>query len=97
LSRALWPGLIRLRGAYDARLTRAETRLAAAATVIAALPDPLLPIDVRQCIVRTNHSAAEPIGGRVEPGDLAGALRNPVLLSAVDALLRGESAPGPAA
>ena len=35
------------------------------------------------------------IGRRAEPGDLAGALRNPALLSAVDSLLRGEAAGGP--
>ncbi len=97
VARALWPGLMRLRGAYDARLIQAETRLAAAETIIAAIPDPLLLIDSRRRIVRTNQAAAELIGRRAEPGDLAGALRNPVLLSAVDALLRGPAAYNPAA
>jgi two-component system, OmpR family, phosphate regulon sensor histidine kinase PhoR len=96
VARTLWPGLMRLRGAYDARLIQAETRLAAAEGVIAALPDPLLLIDIRRRIVRANAAAAELIGRRAEPGDLAGALRNPVLLSAVDSLLRGEVAHGPA-
>ena len=45
VGRALWPGLMRLRGTYDARLIQAETRLAAAEAVIAAIPDPLLLID----------------------------------------------------
>jgi two-component system phosphate regulon sensor histidine kinase PhoR len=97
VARALWPGLMRLRGAYEARLIQAETRLAAAETVIAAIPDPLLLIDIRRRIVRANQAAAELIGRRAEPGDLAGALRNPVLLSAVDALLHGPAAHGPAA
>ena len=92
VGRTLWPGLMRLRGTYDARLIRAETRLAAAEAVIAAIPDPLLLIDARRRIVRANQAAAALIGRRAEPGDLAGALRNPVLLSAVDSLLRGEAA-----
>lgn len=95
VARALWPGLMRLRGVYDARLIQAETRLAAAETVIAAIPDPLLLIDTRRRIVRANQAAVELIGRRVEPGDLAGALRNPVLLAAVDSLLHGEAARGP--
>jgi two-component system phosphate regulon sensor histidine kinase PhoR len=82
----------RRHGAYEARATRAETRLAAAEAVIAAIPDPLLLIDGRRRVVRANEAAAALIGRRAEPGDLAGALRNPVLLSAVDALLRGETA-----
>jgi len=95
VGRALWPGLMRLRGTYDARLIRAETRLAAADAVIAAIPDPLLLIDAKRRIVRANQAAAALIGRRAEPGDLAGALRNPVLLAAVDSLLRGEAASDP--
>ena len=95
IGRTLWPGLMRLRGTYDARLIRAETRLAAAEAVIAAIPDPLLLIDARRRIVRANQAAAALIGRRAEPGDLAGALRNPVLLSAVNSLLRGEVASNP--
>ena len=73
----------------------AETRLAAAEAIIAAIPDPLLLIDIRRRIVRANAAAIELIGRRAEAGDLAGALRSPVLLSAVDSLLRGEAVPGP--
>ena len=99
VARALGPGLMRLRSAYGTRLIHAETRLAAAEAIIAAIPDPLLLIDTRRRIVRANVAAAELIGRRAEPGDLAGALRSPVLLSAVDALLRpgphGETGKGP--
>ena len=83
---------MRLRTAYHTRLMQAETRSAAAETVIAAIPDPLLLIDHRRRIVRANTAAATLIGRCPEPGDLAGALRNPVLLSAVHSLLRGEPA-----
>jgi len=49
-------------------------------------------IDHRRRVVRANSAAAELIGTVAEPRDLAGALRNPVLLAAVDSLLRGEAA-----
>ncbi|MGE0258360.1 MAG: ATP-binding protein [Alphaproteobacteria bacterium] len=88
VARALWPSLTRLRTAFDTEIEHARTRLAAAEAVIAAIPDPLLLIDGRRRIVRANTAATELIGRRAEPGDLAGALRSPVLLAAVDALLR---------
>ena len=90
--RALWPSLMRLRAAYHTRLTQAETRFAAAETVITRIPYPLLLIDNGRRIVRANAAAAELIGRRPEPGDLAGAVRHPMLLSAVDSLLHGEAA-----
>ncbi|MGD9614527.1 MAG: ATP-binding protein [Alphaproteobacteria bacterium] len=95
VARALWPGLMRLRAAYDSRLVQAEARFAAAEAVMDAIPDPLLLIDSRRRIVRANKAAAKLIGRRAEPGDLAGALRNPMLLSAVDSLLRGEAVRDP--
>lgn len=95
VARVLWPDLLRLRAAHDARLLQTEARVAAAEAVIAAIPAPLLLLDGRRRIVRSNEAAVALIGGRTEPGDLAGALRNPVLLSAVDALLRGETVGGP--
>ncbi len=87
-ARSLWPGLMRLRAGYDTRLAQSERRLAAAEAIVAAIPDPLLLIDIRRRIVRTNSAAVELIGRRTEPGDLAGALRSPVLLTAVDSMLR---------
>ena len=71
---------------------RAEARLAAAEAVIAAVPDPLILIDRQRRIVRTNAAAAEFIGLVPEPRDLAAALRNPLVLAAADAVLRGEPA-----
>ncbi len=47
-------------------------------------------IDRQRRIVRSNAAAAEFIGPGAQPRDLAAALRNPVLLAAADAVLRGE-------
>ncbi len=56
------------------------------------MPDPLILIDRQRRIVRSNAASAEFIGPGAEPRDLAAALRNPVLLAAADAVLRGEPA-----
>ena len=67
-------------------------RLAAAEGVIAAAPDPLILIDRQRRIVSANAASAEFIGAGGEPRELAGALRNPALLAAADAVLAGAAA-----
>ena len=47
-------------------------------------------IDRQRRIARSNAAAAEFIGPGAEARDLAAALRNPALLAAADAVLRGE-------
>ena len=90
--------MLRLDRTWREHAAQAESRLAAAEAVIAAVPDPLILIDRQRRIVRSNAAAAEFIGSGVEPRDLAAALRNPVLLAAADAVLqrgpvsRGEEA-----
>jgi two-component system phosphate regulon sensor histidine kinase PhoR len=91
-ARAIWPAVLRLRRSWRAHAAQAEARLAAAEAVIAAVPDPLILIDRRRGIVHSNEAAAEFIGPGAEPRDLAAALRNPLLLAAADAVLRGEPA-----
>jgi len=88
--RPIWPLLLRLRRAWREHAARAEERRAAAEAVIAAVPDPLILIDRQRRVVRANAAAAAFIGRVVEPRDLAGALRNPALLAAIDSILRGE-------
>ena len=88
--RAIWPALLRLRRAWREHAGRAEERRVAAEAVIAAVPDPLILIDRQRRVVGTNAAAAAFIGRVVEPRDLAGALRNPVLLTAIESILRGE-------
>jgi two-component system, OmpR family, phosphate regulon sensor histidine kinase PhoR len=91
-ARAIWPAVMRLRRAWSERVAAAEARLAAAEAIVAAAPDPLILIDRRRHIVRSNAAAAEFIGPGGEPRDLAAALRNPLLLAAADAVLAGEAA-----
>ena len=88
--RAIWPLLLRLRRAWRDHAARAEERRAAAESVIAAMPDPLILIDRHRRVVGANAAAATFIGRVVEPRDLAGALRNPTLLTAIESILRGE-------
>jgi two-component system, OmpR family, phosphate regulon sensor histidine kinase PhoR len=89
-ARAIWPAVLRLGRAWREHSGQAAAQLAAAEAVIAAVPDPLIMIDRQRRIVRSNAAAAEFIGAGVQPRDLAAALRNPVLLAAADAVLRGE-------
>jgi two-component system, OmpR family, phosphate regulon sensor histidine kinase PhoR len=86
---AIRPAVLRLDRAWREYATESETRLAAAEAIVAAAPDPLILIDGQRRIVRSNAAAAEFIGAGGEPRDLASALRNPQLLAATDAVLRG--------
>jgi two-component system, OmpR family, phosphate regulon sensor histidine kinase PhoR len=88
-ARALRPAMLRLDREWSEHAARAEARLNAAEAVIAAVPDPLILIDRERRIVRVNSASAEFIGAVSEPRDLAAALRNPALLAAADAVLRG--------
>jgi len=90
--RMLWPAILRLRRAWAERGAAAEAGLAAAEAVTAAIPDPVILIDASRRIVRANPAAAEFVGTVSEPRELADALRNPALLAAADAVLRGEPA-----
>ncbi|HEV2303374.1 MAG TPA: ATP-binding protein [Stellaceae bacterium] len=92
LTRDLWLAILRLSRAWRDRVRSAEARLVEAEAVIAAVPDPLILLDERRRIVRANPAAASFVGASPEPRDLAAALRNPVVLGAADAVLRGDSA-----
>jgi two-component system phosphate regulon sensor histidine kinase PhoR len=91
-ARAIRPAIARLDRTWRAYAAGAEARLAAAEAVVAAAPDPLILIDRHRRIVRANRAAAEFVGIGAEGRDLAGALRNPQLLAAADAVLDGETA-----
>ena len=92
LAREIWLAIARLGRVWRERVRIADERLAAAEAVIAAVPDPLILLDERRRIVRVNAPAAAFISVTPEPRDLAGALRNPAVLAAADAVLRGERA-----
>jgi two-component system, OmpR family, phosphate regulon sensor histidine kinase PhoR len=92
LAGELWLAIVRLSRSWSVRIRTAEARLAAAEAVIAAVPDPLILLDDRRQIVRANAQAASFVGTAVESRDLAAVLRNPAVLGAADAVLRGEAA-----
>jgi two-component system phosphate regulon sensor histidine kinase PhoR len=88
----LWLAIVRLTRMWSGRIRTVELRLAAAEAVIAAVPDPLILLDDRRQVVRANAQAASFVGAMTESRDLAAVLRNPAVLAAADAVLRGEAA-----
>ena len=92
LAAGLWLAIVRLTRIWRERSRTAESRLAAAEAVIAAVPDPLILLDDRRRVVRANAQAASFVGAVTEVRDLAAVLRNPAVLGAADAVLRGEAA-----
>jgi len=90
LAREIWLAIARFGRIWRERVRTADEKLAAAEAVIAAVPDPLILLDERRRIVRASAQAAAFIGVMPEGRDLAGVLRNPAVLAAADAVLRGE-------
>ncbi|MGA8383249.1 MAG: ATP-binding protein [Stellaceae bacterium] len=84
--------ILRLARSWRGQVENAQARLAAADAIIAAVPDPLILLDERRRIVRANAAAGEFVGALLPLRDLAAALRNPAVLAAADAVLRGEAA-----
>jgi two-component system phosphate regulon sensor histidine kinase PhoR len=91
-ARVIRPAALRLDRAWRDHAAELQAKLAAAEAIVAAVPDPLILIDRQRRIVRTNAATAEFIGAGGEGRDLAAALRNPALLAAADAVLRGDGA-----
>jgi two-component system phosphate regulon sensor histidine kinase PhoR len=89
-ARELWLSLARWARSMRANLQQRATELAAARAVETALPEPLLLLDPNRRIVRANEAAVQLLGDRLLDRDLAGALRHPAVLTAADAVLRGE-------
>jgi two-component system phosphate regulon sensor histidine kinase PhoR len=92
MARELWLAIARLDRVWRQRFSKAESQVAAAEDVIAAVPDPLILLDEKRQIVRANPQAAAFVGAVTAPRDLSIALRNPLVLAAADAVLRGERA-----
>jgi len=91
-ARELWLAIVDLDRLLRERIRAAEERLLAAEAVIAAVPDPLILLDERRQIVRANMPAAAVVGRLSTPRDLSVGLRNPTVLAAADAVLRGQTA-----
>jgi two-component system, OmpR family, phosphate regulon sensor histidine kinase PhoR len=88
--RELWRAIGRWARAGRARLSSSQGELAAARAILAAVPEPLVLIDAQRRVVSANAAATALLGDRLVDRDLAGALRHPAVLTAVDAVLRGE-------
>ena len=88
----LWLAITRLIRVWSERIRAAETRMAAAEAVIDAVPDPLILLDDRRRVAHANAQAVSLLGAAEGPRDLAAMLRNPAVLAAADAVLRGEAA-----
>jgi two-component system phosphate regulon sensor histidine kinase PhoR len=89
-ARELWLSVVRWARSTRASLQQRATELEAARAVETALPEPLLLLDPGRRIVRANEAAVQLLGERLVDRDLAGALRHPAVLTATDAVLRGE-------
>ncbi|HEY1506795.1 MAG TPA: ATP-binding protein [Stellaceae bacterium] len=89
-ARELWLTLARWARDTRAILQQRATELAAARAVETALPEPVLLLDPNRRIVRANEAAVQLLGDRLVDRDLASALRHPAVLTATDAVLRGE-------
>ncbi|HUK59025.1 MAG TPA: ATP-binding protein [Stellaceae bacterium] len=88
--RELWLAVGRWTRSTRALLKAREDELEAARSVLETLPEPLLLLDADRRVVGANKAAEALLGERLIERDLAGALRHPAVLPAVDAVLRGE-------
>lgn len=88
--RELWLAIMRWVRASRAAAQARELEIDTAQLVLHHLPDPLLVLDERRRIARTNEAADILLGPNLVDRDLAVALRQPPLLAAADAVLRGE-------
>jgi two-component system phosphate regulon sensor histidine kinase PhoR len=89
-ARELWLALARWARGTRALLRQRAAELSAARAVETALPEPMLLLGANRSIVRANEAAVQLLGDRLVDRDLAGALRHPAVLTATDAVLRGE-------
>ena len=85
----LWLAIMRLTRAWRQRIRGLEIELAGSNAVLAALPDPLILINERREVVSQNAAAKLLFGDHVLRRDLAVALRQPAVLTAVDTVLAG--------
>jgi two-component system phosphate regulon sensor histidine kinase PhoR len=88
--RELWLALLRWARFQQQQARAREAEIDTAQLVLHHLPDPLLILDERRRIVRVNEAAEGLLGTHLLQRDLAIALRQPALLAAADAVLRGD-------
>lgn len=79
----------RLHRAAARRTESVQAQLDANDSILDALHDPLVVMDASRQVTRANLAARDLFGDKVLGRDLASTLRNPKVLEAVDAVLRG--------
>ena len=87
--RELWQAIIRLVRLLRERIKTLRQEVGTAHQVLSSLPDALLIINRRREVIDANAAAHELFGDHLLRRDLSAALRNPAVLDAVDAVLRG--------
>ncbi|AWK87855.1 ATP-binding protein [Azospirillum thermophilum] len=80
---------LRLYRTMARRVERVQAQIDANDSILDALHDPLVLVDGERQVTRANLAARGLFGERVVGRDLAASLRNPKVLEAVDAVLRG--------
>jgi two-component system phosphate regulon sensor histidine kinase PhoR len=91
-ARDLWLSITRVLRIQRRRIAQLEAELDSTNQVVAALPDPMLLIDGGREIRQANRAARELFGENIAGRDLSTAIRNPAVLGAADAVLRGGGA-----
>jgi two-component system phosphate regulon sensor histidine kinase PhoR len=81
--------LDRLNWTRTQRSERLETLYASTEAALDRLPDPLVLLDRERRILRSNRAARKHFGAAATGGDLATLVRDPKVLEAVDAVLKG--------
>ncbi|MGY0777109.1 ATP-binding protein [Azospirillum argentinense] len=87
--RAAAAAAVRLHRVMNARTELALAQLEANESIIEALHDPLVLVGAERQVARANQAARALFGDRILDRDLAASLRNPAVLEAVDAVLKG--------
>ena len=89
LGRVFAGEIARLRGVWQHRTLHLRTELWMRSSIADSLDDPLLVLDVRRVVRWANRTAIGLFGERSVGRDLAGSLRHPDVLAAVDDVLAG--------
>lgn len=86
---AVWRNSLRVASAGKRRAQNLRKELDGVTEILTSFPDPLLLINARREIVDVNAAARELFGETLVRRDLSAAIRNPGILDAADAVLRG--------
>ena len=86
---SVWQAVLRLSATGSYRVTRLQRELDGVTNILTTFPDPLLLINARRDVIDVNAAGRELFGEGLLRRDLSAAIRNPSILDAADAVLRG--------